>query len=413
MLIRNFYEGDAENGRRRVAADIVWETCERGPDKVYFEIDPEHKDRLALNPDAFLLAAFIPAIKNREKRIKIEGAICAELALGIKRVEAFIRHWYYPDLPHRLSIESQTATIPMWSCGEGRSKGFFFSGGIDSLATLLRNREIFKPEHRNHIDCGITVFGLEMDQLEQLGPVEQRLERIAQGAGLQRVTLRTNVRVLDDNWQFWEYQWQGSVLASIAHVLARSLDCVFVASTIDYKYLKPYGSHPLIDPLLSSSYMRIVHDGLTMNRLEKVKLVSQYAYAINNLRCCNQSQHYDGDYVNCGKCEKCLRTMMALHVLGRLDTARCFRDPSVSAEKIDSLKPLSATSKIWWDEFAPLMQASDDADLREAVNRKVLKLPVSGNRQNHLRKFKKAIGVLDDKLLGRRLRKIKRDMEQV
>ena len=301
----------------------------------------------------------------------------------------------------------------MWECADNRKSGFFFSGGIDSLATLLRNHAVFKPGHRSHIAYGITVYGLEMDKIEQLGPVEKRLERIAQEAGIERFTLRTNVRILDDNWQFWEYQWQGSVLASIAHALARSIDCVFIASTIDYKYLKPYGSHPLIDPLLSSSHMRIVHDGLTMNRLEKVKLVSQYDYALKDMRCCNQSQKYDDDYVNCGKCEKCLRTMLALHALGRLDKAKCFRDPSVNPEKIKSLNPLSATSKIWWREFAPFLKKSDDPALYESVNTKVFGPPDKINRQNKLRRLKKAIGVIDEKVLGRRLRKIKSAIDQI
>jgi hypothetical protein len=252
-----------------------------------------------------------------------------------------------------------------------------------------------------------------MDQIKQLKPVEKRLERIAKAAEIERFNLRTNVRVLDDNWQFWEYQWQGSVLAALAHILSKSLDCVFIASTIDYKNLKPYGSHPLIDPLLSSNHMRIVHDGLTMNRLEKVKLVSKYDYALKDLRCCNQSQIYDDDYVNCGKCEKCLRTMLALHAVGCLDKAKCFRDPSVSAQKVDALNPLSSTSLIWWKEFAPLLQESDGPKLYEAVNTKVYGPMDEIRKRKRLRELKKAFGALDSKVLGGRLGQVRRYVEEL
>lgn len=413
MIIRNFSIELCDEGRKRAAAEILWEDCGRQVDRVFFEVDRDHHDRLALNPNAFLLAAFIPAIKNRERRIRVEGSICPELSLGIQRVAAIIQHWHYPGIQGGIVLESEPEAPPLWKCADNRKSGFFFSGGIDSLATLLRNHAVFKPGNCSRVAYGITVYGLEMDKIEQLGPVEKRLERIAQAAGIERFTLRTNVRILDENWQFWEYQWQGSVLASIAHALASTIDRAFIGSTIDYRYLKPYGSHPLIDPALSSSHMRIVHDGLTMNRLEKVRLVSQYEYALDNMRCCNQTQKYDDDYVNCGKCEKCLRTMLALHALGRLAEAKCFRDPSVNAGKVESLNPLTATSKIWWREFAGFLNQSDDPRLFEAVNTKVFGSPEKIKRRNRLRRLKNAIDAVDEKLLGGRLRRVKSAIDQI
>ena len=112
MIIRNFSTELSTEGRKRAAAEILWEDCARGIDKVFFEVDHENHDQLVLNPNAFLLAAFLPAIKNREKRIRVEGSICPELSLGIQRVGAFIRHWHYPDIQDSLVLESKPEAPP-------------------------------------------------------------------------------------------------------------------------------------------------------------------------------------------------------------------------------------------------------------------------------------------------------------
>jgi len=412
MIINNFSENVLDSGGKKVSAEIHWEDCDRPVKEIYFEVSKEHRDKIALNAAPFLLASFIPAIKTMEKRVKVDEYVCPETILGIQRTGAFISHWHYPDRESQIVIETKRKNKNPIDRVPKRKSAFFFSGGIDSLATLLRNREIYPKDNENSISYGITAYGLEIEKKEQLSPVETKLDTIADQAGIERITLKTNVRSLDENWQFWEYQWQGSVLASLAHVFAPSIHLVYIASTIDYRNLKPYGSHPLIDPVLGSSYMRIVHDGLSMTRLEKVKLVSKYEYALNNLRCCNQVHKYDDEYINCGECEKCMRTMLALHVIGKLNETKSFRDSRITAEKINTLARLSKTSIIWWREFAPFIKESFDPDLYTAVNTKVFGARIGSASNQRLKALKEKFGKVDKKIFGGKIRSLKRQIDR-
>ena len=54
-------------------------------------------------------------------------------------------------------------------------------------------------------------------------------------------------------------------------------------------------------------------DGLELSRLEKVRLISEWDAAVNNIRVC-----WEGDVPgeNCGICEKCVRTQLELVAVG-------------------------------------------------------------------------------------------------
>ena len=91
----------------------------------------------------------------------------------------------------------------------------------------------------------------------------------------------------------------------------------------------PWGSHPLLDPLWSTEDIEFTHDGCEALRSAKIKAIARAPLALSTLRVCwaNEQAEY-----NCGRCEKCLRTMIALHVVGALDRCTTFNQPlSVTA----------------------------------------------------------------------------------
>ncbi len=105
---------------------------------------------------------------------------------------------------------------------------------------------------------------------------------------------------------------QGSVLASVGLLLG--FHRVYVPSAFSYTQLIPLGSHPLIDPLWSNDCPEIIHDGCEARRTEKIEKICESESALANLRVCFQDMN-----INCGKCEKCLRTMIPLKLLGVSD----------------------------------------------------------------------------------------------
>jgi hypothetical protein len=60
----------------------------------------------------------------------------------------------------------------------------------------------------------------------------------------------------------------------------------------------------------------LVHDGGDTDRVQKTVGVAGSEVALRHLRVCWENR--DGTY-NCGVCKKCLRTMIALRIAGRLE----------------------------------------------------------------------------------------------
>jgi hypothetical protein len=97
----------------------------------------------------------------------------------------------------------------------------------------------------------------------------------------------------------------------------------------------PMGSHPATDGLFSSQRIRVIHDGGRFSRLDKVRDLVNWPTALAALRVC--PAHPESG-VNCGKCEKCLRTRLELLAAGIEETSAFGR----------SLTPIEL-----WDESVP------------------------------------------------------------
>jgi len=71
--------------------------------------------------------------------------------------------------------------------------------------------------------------------------------------------------------------------------------------------LELYGSHPLLDPLLSGGRMSIRNDEGFYWRADKAAHIVRYPDALENMRVCFHPYRADR---NCCRCEKCIRTML-------------------------------------------------------------------------------------------------------
>lgn len=77
----------------------------------------------------------------------------------------------------------------------------------------------------------------------------------------------------------------------------------------------------MLDPLWSSELTEIEHDGCEATRVDKAAYVSGYELPMDWLRVCHKNP--DSVY-NCGRCEKCLRTMITLRIVGALERCKTF-----------------------------------------------------------------------------------------
>ena len=355
-----------DSTRARVSATVIWEESSREPQEYYFETLDEFADGIGANPHAFLVPAAVAAVRHGERRVAIDATICAELKAGLTDAIRLLQFWQIGKPRPAVTIEARGISTPKPQTIPRAA--FCFTGGIDSLTVLRRNRMDFPPHHAGYLCDGVLVFGLEVERLDAFEHVADVLRRCATAAGISMVPVYTNIQDLDKDWTFWQNEFEAAVLASVGHALHTRIASLSIGSSFDYTTLHPHGSHPLLDPNYGSSDLRVRHDGVWLTRLQKTALLAEWPLALQALHVCNRYETYRPGLINCGRCEKCLRTLTALLVMGAIDDAVTFAHRDVTPELIAAHASLDDISAPFWDELLPPLRQQGRDDLADAVS---------------------------------------------
>lgn len=238
-------------------------------------------------------------------RIAVEGA---------KRAQELLYSWY----PDALTLVDVAAgTHDEISGNDSRGVGCFFSGGVDSFYSATC--------HSEKITHLILVHGLDISlgNIERWSETLERMRTVAAGMGKTLIEVRSDLRILHAKYgPHWQQQAHGAFLANIALLLSGHLHTVIISSSDDWSTLVPIGTHPDLDPHWSSSGVTIRHDDLA-NRTAKLDVLRHNGLAMDHLRVCwaNLAKGY-----NCSRCEKCIRTMISLRMVGALERCQTFPD---------------------------------------------------------------------------------------
>jgi len=300
--------------------------------------------------DAFLAAALLPAMRASEPiEVDPRYPVSPRLLAGVTSIQDVFATWD-PALK-RVVVDARAE--PDSAVNDG--VGSFFSGGVDGLYTLLK--------HADEVTDLLFVQGIDMqvDNDELFAEVLRANEHFARARGKRLIPIQSNLRRFCHPRGVPWTVYNGAGLASLG--LALSLRKIFIASSHTYRELLPWGSHPLTDPLWSTEGVSFVHDGAEATRTQKVSLLGRDRDALAILRVCWQDKGY-----NCGRCEKCLRTMTSLRLLG------------LSSERLPRLETLDAVRKLvlwdessrgFWDETLKLAETVGDRAVATAVRRLV------------------------------------------
>ncbi len=353
----------------RLVATLIWEERDYPPQEIYIETPQEFAQDLSCNPHAFLIAGALPAMYYGEHRVAINAEICPELKDGLLTVMHWLHHWF-KDRCQPIQIESKTRT----SLPNPRTpdrKGLFFSGGIDAWANLRVNRLHIPLEYPGSIKDCLVVDGLTKSSRDYFETAVTSFSAVSKEIGITIIPVYTNIYShlmdLDRDYHFWRDTFNGAALAAIAHAFNRRLTLASISSGNDIPNLVPMGSHPFIDLHYSSHDLKISHEGITLSRLEKTKLVADWDIALQNLTVCNMPDKPPGQ-LNCGQCEKCVRTMTTLVALGKLDKTNAFPETDVSTKLLVTRGYMKhAGIKAIYNELIPLLEAKGRFDLIDGI----------------------------------------------
>jgi hypothetical protein len=256
----------------------------------------------------------------------------------------------------------------------------FFSGGVDSFYTLLKNRD--------EITDIIFIHGFEIpsDNKKTFQDANAHVQAIAKELGVNVVNIETNIRSAIDPFVGFGYLGFGPVLVTVAQLLANTFDRIHIPSAYSYAHLSPNGSHPLLDPLWSTEALELVHDGCEANRQQKIEYVANHEIALKHLRVC--IKNVEGSY-NCGRCEKCVRTMIGLEAAGKLTECHLFDRP-LNARSISKLRINMLNRVFFAESLAILKERGLRPDLQQAITRALRRTDMTHLR----RKIRKALRFL-------------------
>ncbi len=364
---------ERDGKRAHVSAIVKWEDCNEPDREIFIETTEAFGKDLAANPHAFLVGCIVPAMHFGEKRIAMDSEICPGLKEGLETVMALMTKWsdgkYQP-----LDIEAETQKGVTSYRKTGRA-GLFLSGGMDSLAALRLNTTRYPEDHPGLVRDCLLVHGFDIGGVMERGMKYHVFDRaframttIAEDAGCSIIPVYTNIRHLCDKRDLWLGKFFGAVLAAVGHAFVPRLDLVYIASSYDLYNLVPCGSHPLLDPEYSSFDLRINHRDLSLGRMDKLKIVADWDAAFQNFRVCLANVE---DRLNCGKCEKCVRTMTGLVGLGALHNTQAFVEDDVTPEMFEGFKITIRHREAFYREMIPFLKEQRRDDLVRTIERKL------------------------------------------
>jgi len=315
---------------------------------------------VAPNADAALAAASMPAMRHGG-RLRMTDPVSPRMLSGQREFQAIQRSWSL-DWPFTEPLEEVEVSAPARELGALAPSGrvaAFFSGGVDSWGTVLDNPDLTDL---------IFVRGFD---LAHEGPdaaladeVEARLQEAAGELGMPLHVVTTNLRELSDPHLPWDVYY-GCALDAVALFLGPLFDRVLIAGDADYEVQGRWGNNWLVDRLWSTEALEIAADGGRHSRMNRLRRVVEDPIACSSLRVCWQNP--DRTY-NCGRCQKCLMTLIPLEAIGARERVTSFPpefdlDPkSLAMVTIPNLVSLS-----YWEDILDAVRAAGRDDLEAAV----------------------------------------------
>lgn len=293
--------------------------------KLWFSVPSEYEDWLTCDVyDAFLVAALYPAMYYNED-VEIDGEVSHRLYYNCTRyVKSIIG--YFRDGMSDVDIKVKgfrNAEKKYHRVGTG------FSAGIDSFATFYDHFERetdpdYKIDSLFFFNVGSHGGGGEKARRKFLERYNY-LKSFPDEVGLPYIPMDSNL--FDFYQNHWEFDAGEFCRCAGILVFERALDKYFLSS--DYSYKETMFFHfnrattsfselaeTFTNPLLSTEVCEIISDGGQYMRTDKTLLLKDYEPAHRYLNVCVGIQE---SACNCGRCHKCIRTLVALDTLGILD----------------------------------------------------------------------------------------------
>ena len=315
-----------EDDKQHLAEEIYYATPALYGDYLSYEV-----------ADAFVVGCLLPAALYGED-IQVDGAISERLFYNLSNSVSYILSLIYGN---RIRIQASQLVNPDYNA---TGVGCGCSLGVDSFAAMLQHFPTSIIGQDATVPASYRITHLTYFNIGAMGYVDlqkaklsyekdlQRVRSFAEEVGLPVVELESNFSLL---YKDLDFDASGDV---------RNFSAVLALQKLFGRYL--YGStFPMVDfrfdkgqtgyyesvlaPLLSTESTEIIIANPDMSRIDKTRaiadnpLVQKYLYVCWKELIANRWPHskiaaIKDAHVNCSRCDKCKRTLLALDLMGKL-----------------------------------------------------------------------------------------------
>lgn len=283
---------------------------------IWYEVDLKYKEFLCYErSDAFVVTLLLLAMQKGQN-IKCEQVISEQLYFNLTKYLIPFLLKINPDLKEINLICELDNTI----LNSKREVGTGISGGVDSLSTILYHGSKTKSE--NYIITHLTLFnsgyyGHRDNNTDNFKRYIAQSEKFSNEFKYPLLCVDSNV----SNVTKYDFRASHAYLSSsVVLALQKFFNVYYYASSYaiyDFKAkfeATAYYEYFLLD-CISTENVKFISANSTMSRVEKTKLILENEDYLKHLYVC-----FGGNPpINCGKCEKCVRTLLAIDSMGYLD----------------------------------------------------------------------------------------------
>ena len=339
------------------------------PDSAWLAYPKEYEDYVTDRADGFF-AGLMPTAMTLGENVVVKGSVSPRLAWGIREYQELLQHWWRDKGWFSIvDIDYEDLCEPT---AVGDAVGCTVSGGVDSFYSLWKHRRGNESIPGYEITHGLMINGFDFDtDLDNTGSFRRTAEAfrpVIEGMGARMLTLRSNIGSFRSNALYHPSRlvtFEAPITACVL-TLAGLFAKFYVPGSTSYdpEALQAHGPDPASFPLLSTERIQIIADGFDADRAEKTAAISQWEDSYSTLRVCWRKVVIDeetGLIRNCCRCEKCVRTMLALDIVGALPKYKTFPLPLIRRD-VWRLKCDNDASRIFLEDNVNLAKGAGRSD---------------------------------------------------
>jgi hypothetical protein len=309
--------------------------------------------------DPALATCLMPAMADGGRLVLAER-VSPRLLRNQREFQAIQHAWSLERDPDREPLREVEVSAPPRApeARQGGRVAAFFSGGVVSWSTILAN-----PDVTDLIFVrGIDLLPKLVHQADLAERVEERLREAAAALGLPLHVVETNARELSDPLVPWEV-YSACPLVAVALFFEPLFARVLIAGDTDHATQVTAGPSRMVDQLWSTERLEIVDDGGRLSREQRLRRIVDHPVVQRTLRVCWENP---GGAYNCGRCRKCLLTMISLEAIGARERVATF-PAELDLDLFSGFEITQPISLVLWEDVLTTTREAGRPELTRAV----------------------------------------------